>query len=130
MRDLLAYDLVGVQTHRDLGGMVNCFQDGLGLSPDAGGGIATSIAGAERRTQLSAHAIGIDTRGFAATADERLLGKDILPPLPECNPHAQKQHVANHGARGFQQYTRTRRAGQEAEEPEASEYVVGHLARA
>ena len=76
MRDLLAYDLVGVQTHRDLGGMVNCFQDGLGLSPDAGGGIATSIAGAERRTQLSAHAIGIDTRGFAATARKAANGPD------------------------------------------------------
>jgi len=78
MRDLLAYDLVGVQTHRDLGGMVNCFQDGLGLSPDEDGGIRTSIAGTERRTQLSAHAIGIDTRGFANTARKAINGPDAV----------------------------------------------------
>ncbi len=68
LRDLLAYDLVGVQTKRDLGGLLNCFAEGLGLFPDATGGVRGEVAGRQRRTQLSAHPIGIDTRGFATIA--------------------------------------------------------------
>jgi trehalose 6-phosphate synthase len=74
--DLLAYDLVGVQTRRDLAGMTNCFQDGLRLELDAGGGLTTARDGVKRRTQLSAHAIGIDTRGFATTARKAAFGHD------------------------------------------------------
>ena len=79
-----------------------------------------------------------EQRGFAATADERL-GKTRAatngqrPASPSRPTHRSviltSEHVANHGARGFQQYTRTGRAGQEAEEPEASEYVWRCLAR-
>ena len=76
LRDLLAYDLVGVQTRRDLAGMTNCFTDGLGLEMDAGGGLVTLRDGVRRRTQLSAHAIGIDTRGFATTARKAAFGPD------------------------------------------------------
>ena len=76
LKDLLAYDLVGVQTKRDLGGMINCFQEGLGLTPDATGGVRGQVAGVMRRTQLSAHAIGIDTRGFATVARKAAYGPD------------------------------------------------------
>jgi len=76
LRDLLAYDLVGVQTRRDLAGMANSLQDGLGLELDAGGGVTSLRDGVKRRTQLSAHAIGIDTRGFATTARKAAFGTD------------------------------------------------------
>ncbi|WBV42855.1 trehalose-6-phosphate synthase [Pseudoroseomonas cervicalis] len=76
LRDLLAYDLVGVQTKSDLGGMINCFQDGLGLTPDATGGVRGEVAGQMRRTQLSAHPIGIDTRGFATLARKAAYGPE------------------------------------------------------
>jgi trehalose 6-phosphate synthase len=76
LRDLLAYDLVGVQTRRDLAGMTNCLQEGLGLELDAGGGVTSLRDGVKRRTQLSAHAIGIDTRGFATTARKAAFGTD------------------------------------------------------
>lgn len=76
LRDLLAYDLVGVQTRRDLAGMINCFQDGLGLTPDATGGVRGEVAGQMRRTQLSAHPIGIDTRGFATLARKAAYGPE------------------------------------------------------
>ncbi|MXP64552.1 trehalose-6-phosphate synthase [Roseomonas sp. M0104] len=76
LKDLLAYDLVGVQTKHDLGGLINCFQEGLGLSPDATGGVRGEVAGTMRRTQLSAHAIGIDTRGFATIARKAAYGPD------------------------------------------------------
>jgi trehalose 6-phosphate synthase len=77
VRDLLAYDLVGLQTRRDLGGLVNCLQDGLELEIDAGNGVTTTGAdGVQRRTQFSSHAIGIDTRGFATTARKAAFGPD------------------------------------------------------
>ncbi|WP_419895789.1 alpha,alpha-trehalose-phosphate synthase (UDP-forming) [Roseomonas sp. USHLN139] len=76
LRDLLAYDLVGVQTKRDLGGLINCFQDALGLAPDEDGGVRGEVAGVQRRTQLSAHAIGIDTRGFATLARKAAFGPE------------------------------------------------------
>jgi trehalose 6-phosphate synthase len=76
LRDLLAYDLVGVQTRRDLAGMTNCMQEGLELELDAGGGVTSLRDGVKRRTQLSAHAIGIDTRGFATTARKAAFGTD------------------------------------------------------
>ncbi|MDB5369578.1 MAG: trehalose-6-phosphate synthase [Roseomonas sp.] len=76
LRDLLAYDLVGVQTKRDLAGLVNCMQDGLELDIDAGHGVTATNGGIQRRTQLSAHAIGIDTRSFATTARKAAFGPD------------------------------------------------------
>ncbi|MFC3127061.1 trehalose-6-phosphate synthase [Pseudoroseomonas globiformis] len=68
LKDLLAYDLVGLQTRRDLAGLVNCFSEGLGLEVDAEGGVRGESGGHMRRTQLAAHPIGIDTRGFATLA--------------------------------------------------------------
>jgi len=76
LRDLLAYDLVGVQTRRDLAGVLNCFQEGLGLTPDATGGVRGEVAGQMRRSQVSAHAIGIDTRGFATLARKAAYGPE------------------------------------------------------
>jgi len=76
LRDLLAYDLVGVQTKRDLGGLINCFQDALGLAPDEAGGVRGEVGGVQRRIQLSAHAIGIDTRGFATLARKAAYGPE------------------------------------------------------
>lgn len=76
LRDLLAYDLVGVQTRRDLGGLINCFQEGLGLTPDATGSVRGELHGTPRRARLSAHPIGIDTRGFATLARKAAFGPD------------------------------------------------------
>jgi trehalose 6-phosphate synthase len=76
LRDLLAYDLVGVQTRSDLAGLTNCLHDGLGLSPDAGGAVTTEVAGIQRRTHLAAHPIGIDTRGFATLARKAAYGPE------------------------------------------------------
>ena len=76
LRDLLAYDLVGVQTRRDLAGLLNCLQDGLGLAPDAAGAVISEQAGVTRRTHLSAHPIGIDTRGFATLARKAAYGPE------------------------------------------------------
>ncbi|KAA2211721.1 alpha,alpha-trehalose-phosphate synthase (UDP-forming) [Teichococcus oryzae] len=76
LRDLLAYDLVGVQTKSDLSGLLNCFAEGLGLFPDAMGGVRGEVAGQQRRTQLSAHPIGIDTRGFATLARKAAYGPE------------------------------------------------------
>jgi trehalose 6-phosphate synthase len=76
LRDLLAYDLVGVQTRSDLAGLMNCLHDGLGLSPDAGGAVTSEVAGIQRRTHLAAHPIGIDTRGFATLARKAAYGPE------------------------------------------------------
>jgi trehalose 6-phosphate synthase len=76
LRDLLAYDLVGVQTRSDLAGLTNCLHDGLGLSPDAVGAVTTEVAGIQRRTHLAAHPIGIDTRGFATLARKAAYGPE------------------------------------------------------
>ncbi|MBO1076412.1 alpha,alpha-trehalose-phosphate synthase (UDP-forming) [Roseomonas marmotae] len=72
LRDLLAYDLVGVQTQRDLNGLMSCLREGLELVPDVHGGVTTDA----RRTQFSHHAIGIDTRGFATIARKAAYGPD------------------------------------------------------
>ena len=76
LRGLLAYDLVGVQTQRDLSGMIDCMRHGLDLRTDADCGVVSSAWGPKRRTQLSHHAIGIDTRGFATTARKAAFGPD------------------------------------------------------
>jgi trehalose 6-phosphate synthase len=76
LRGLLAYDLVGVQTKSDLSGMVDCMRHGLKLTADADCGVTSSAWGTKRRTQLSHHAIGIDTRAFATTARKSAFGPE------------------------------------------------------
>ena len=62
--DLLAYDLVGVQSHRDLMGLIDCMNQGTGMQVASEG--VVRFRG--RDTYLQAHPIGIATQEFAATA--------------------------------------------------------------
>ncbi|WP_426958865.1 alpha,alpha-trehalose-phosphate synthase (UDP-forming) [Muricoccus radiodurans] len=64
IRDLLAYDLVGVQTHRDQAGLCDCMSQGTGMKVRPGGEVRLR----SRRTVLRAFPIGIDTDGFAEAA--------------------------------------------------------------
>jgi len=66
MRGLLAYDLIGVQTQRDLRGLHDCFAQGLGLVAGANGAVRT----AERAVCTGAYPIGIDAEEFARQAAE------------------------------------------------------------
>ena len=64
IRDLLAYDLVGVQTHRDLAGLADCMAQGTGMKMRAGG----EVRFRSRRIRLRAFPIGIATEEFAEVA--------------------------------------------------------------
>jgi trehalose 6-phosphate synthase len=61
IRDLLAYDLVGVQTHRDLTGLMDCMSQGTGMKMRAGG----EVRFRGRRTRFRAFPIAIATDEFA-----------------------------------------------------------------
>jgi trehalose 6-phosphate synthase len=64
IRDLLSYDLVGVQTHRDHAGLVDCMAQGTGMKVRPGG----EVRFRGRRTQLRAFPIAIATEEFAELA--------------------------------------------------------------
>ncbi|UFN50263.1 trehalose-6-phosphate synthase [Roseomonas sp. OT10] len=64
LTDLLAYDLVGVQSHRDLQGLIDCMNHGTGMQMAWEGEVR--LRG--RTTRLQAHPIGIATQDFAETA--------------------------------------------------------------
>ncbi|MFH5924051.1 alpha,alpha-trehalose-phosphate synthase (UDP-forming) [Roseomonas xinghualingensis] len=64
IRALLAYDLVGVQTHRDLTGLLDCMAQGTGMKVRAGG----EIRFRGRRTRFRAFPIAIATDEFAELA--------------------------------------------------------------
>ncbi len=68
IRDLLAYDLVGVQTHRDLTGLMDCMAQGTGMKLRAGG----EVRFRGRRTLLRSFPIAIATQEFADLAAESI----------------------------------------------------------
>ncbi|HEY8611907.1 MAG TPA: trehalose-6-phosphate synthase [Roseomonas sp.] len=64
LRDLLAYDLIGVQTHRDQAGLVDCMAQGTGMKVRPGG----EVRFRGRRIRLRAFPIAIATEEFAEVA--------------------------------------------------------------
>jgi trehalose 6-phosphate synthase len=64
IRDLLAYDLVGVQTSRDRDGLIDCMAQGTGMKVRPGGEVR--LRG--RRIKLRSFPIAIATQEFADTA--------------------------------------------------------------
>jgi trehalose 6-phosphate synthase len=67
LEDLLAYDLVGVQTGRDLAGLADCLRAGLGLGLAEDGTVLADPRG-NRALRIGAHPVGIASREFAALA--------------------------------------------------------------
>ncbi|MGQ0675422.1 MAG: alpha,alpha-trehalose-phosphate synthase (UDP-forming) [Rhodospirillales bacterium] len=72
LRTFTAYDLVGVQTRRDLRNLLDCHAELLGLSADGDGRIAAD----GRNVRFAHYPIGIDTAAFAATATESARGTE------------------------------------------------------
>ena len=64
LHDLLSYDLVGVQSRRDLQGLLDCMNQGTGMQVP----VDEKIRFRGREISLEAHAIGISTQEFADTA--------------------------------------------------------------
>jgi len=73
IRDLLAYDLVGVQTHRDLAGLSDCMAQGTGMKVRQG----CEVRFRGRRTRLRAFPIAIATDEFAAVAAESVRTTEV-----------------------------------------------------
>jgi len=76
--NLLAYDLVGVQTQRDLTGLVDCMAQGTGMKVRPSG----QQAGGEirfrgRRTRLGSFPIAIATEEFAAVAEQSVASREV-----------------------------------------------------
>ncbi|MBP0446767.1 trehalose-6-phosphate synthase [Roseomonas sp. SSH11] len=66
IRDLLSYDLVGVQTNRDLTGLIDSMAQGTGMKVRPGG----EVRFRDRRTRLRSFPIAIATQEFADLAAE------------------------------------------------------------
>ncbi|WP_458093719.1 alpha,alpha-trehalose-phosphate synthase (UDP-forming) [Roseomonas sp. WA12] len=74
IRDLLAYDLVGVQTHRDLTGLMDCMAQGTGMKLRPGG----EVRFRGRRTRLRSFPIAIATEEFADVAAKSVKTPDAV----------------------------------------------------
>jgi trehalose 6-phosphate synthase len=72
IRDLLAYDLVGVQTHRDIAGLMDCMAQGTGMKARPG----AEIRFRGRRTRFRAFPIAIATDEFAQAAARNIDAAD------------------------------------------------------
>lgn len=72
IRDLLAYDLVGVQTHRDLTGLMDCMAQGTGMKLRSGG----EVRFRGRRIRLGSFPIAIATEEFADLASRSVTTPD------------------------------------------------------
>ena len=72
VQDLLSYDVVGVQTRRDLHGLVDCMSQGTGMQVSAD----ESVHFRGRTTSLQVHPIGIATREFADQAARSVRASD------------------------------------------------------
>lgn len=72
LHDLLAYDLVGVQSRRDLQGLIDCMNQGTGMQVPAD----ETVRFRGRETRLQAHPIGIATREFNETAARAARGSE------------------------------------------------------
>jgi trehalose 6-phosphate synthase len=66
LEDLLAHDLIGVQTGRDQRNLIACLRCFVPSAKISGRGEGRTIVSQQRRTHIEAFPISIDYRGFAA----------------------------------------------------------------
>jgi len=73
VRAMMAYDLIGFQTQRDLDNFASYLSEELGLSV-----VGDAVASTRRVTRLKVFPIGIDVSAFASRATKAVAGHDVM----------------------------------------------------
>jgi len=73
VRAMMAYDLIGFQTQRDLDNFASYLSEELGLSV-----VGDAVASTRRVTRLKVFPIGIDVAAFASRATKAVAGHDVM----------------------------------------------------